>query len=373
MQLIIYPSTILFLIAVIFSFSDYTGYITEVTDLLTSRESGNHYFDIRVKTSPKDIDTIRIMSKQNPNIRRNLFQEKKNASQPVKLTNVTKVENGPSFFNSNRGSRIHDISAVSFSNTPIDDLKLINIKDKYSGTYALKGCIKWVNSVLQVDNGKTSGSDKAKFVRDGILADDTYHLPISVWGETIDKIEEGSYYKLTHIGTKSYYGQKLYTRRETQVIPMDDADAPIIDWDNIDLNPPPVTPRKQPSNQLTATGVSSLKLSFYPICTSAKCQKKIVVLPGDDILECGECGNSMLIEKRKESFDAVIQFENDGSNTTLTAFPDILTKYFKENVIAKYKEHPQALKKKILQMENILVSYNSKRIITNIADISSNK
>ena len=94
-----------------------------------------------------------------------------------------------------------------------------------------------------------------------------YDLPISVWGETIDKINKGSYFKFTNIGAKCYCGQNLYMDRETQVIPLDDADAPIIDCDNTDLSPPQVTPRKQSYNQLTATEVLSLKLSFFPICT----------------------------------------------------------------------------------------------------------
>ena len=81
------------------------------------------------------------------------------------------------------------------------------------------------------------------------------YQPISVWGETIDKIKEGSYFKFTNIGTKCYYSQKLYLDRETQVVPLDDTDAPIIDWDNTDLHPPQVTPRKQPCNQLTAAAV----------------------------------------------------------------------------------------------------------------------
>ena len=75
-------------------FSDYSGYVTEVTDLLTSKDTGNHYYDVRLKTSPKDVNSIRVMTKQNPAIKRNLFQQKKDASQPVKMTQLTKTETG---------------------------------------------------------------------------------------------------------------------------------------------------------------------------------------------------------------------------------------------------------------------------------------
>ena len=62
------------------------------------------------------------MTKQNPAIKRNLFQQKKDASQPVKMTQLTKTETGIIFFNSNRGSRIEDIPSVPFMNTPVDEL-----------------------------------------------------------------------------------------------------------------------------------------------------------------------------------------------------------------------------------------------------------
>ena len=97
------------------SISDFTGYVHEVTDVLTSKSNGNQYFDIRLKTSEKDIDIIRVMIKQNPNVKIRLFKDKKKSSQPITMTNVTKIEeNEMLFFNSNRGSRVHDVSAVQF-------------------------------------------------------------------------------------------------------------------------------------------------------------------------------------------------------------------------------------------------------------------
>ena len=38
----------------------------------------------------------------------------------------------------------------------------------FTGTYALKGCIKRVKDVTEMNNKSTSSTDKAKFVRDGI-------------------------------------------------------------------------------------------------------------------------------------------------------------------------------------------------------------
>ena len=121
------------------SLSDLIGYVQGLSDLLTSKYSGNKYFQVRLKTSEKNIDIVKFMKKQNPTIKLQLFKEKMDASHPIKLSNLTEVNTGAIFFNSNRGSRIEDVFAVPFMNTLVDDLKLIDIKGKFSGTFNLKG------------------------------------------------------------------------------------------------------------------------------------------------------------------------------------------------------------------------------------------
>ena len=178
-----------------------------------------------------------VVTKQNPSIKIQLFKDKTFASQPVKLTNVTKVASGTLFFNSNRGSRIEDASAVTFKNTPLEDLKLIDIKDEFSGTFTVKGCIKWLKEA-------TKPIPSAGLVRDAMLADGTHHIPISIWKDTIDLAEEGKYYKFTNVAAKYFFGQKLYTTDSTEAIVLEEGDAPTINWEAIDLNPPQVTPKK---------------------------------------------------------------------------------------------------------------------------------
>ena len=353
-------------------FSDYIGYVTEVTSLLTSKDTGNHYYDVRLKTSPKDVNSIRVMTKQNPAIKRNLFQQKKDASQPVKMTQLTKTETGIIFFNSNQGSRIKDIPSVPFMNTPIDELNLIDIKDKFSGDFTIKGCIRCVKDVAEVpvNNHSETKAGNARFVRDAIISDGIFHLPISVWGDTINQINESQCYKLTHTGAKHYFGQKLYTKKETT--PLIDLDIPVINSDNIDLNPSPVTPKKPALSTLKAPEVVNVKLTFYPVCRTPKCnRKKLKVLPGDDMVDCGQCNHSVVLEKCKYSSDGEIQFEDTESREiTLTVFPDTLNNYFKEDVIQIHKDNLQELKRKILRLTDITVSYNSRRIITESTNIA---
>ena len=94
------------------------------------------------------------------------------------------------------------------------------------------------------------------------------------------------------------------------------------------------------------------------------------MLPGDDMVDCAQCNRSVFLEKCKYSFDGEIQFEDTESREiTLTVFPDTLNNYFKEDVIQIYKDNPQGLKRKILRLSDINVSYNSRRIITEITNI----
>ena len=344
------------------SILDFTGYVHEVTDVLTSKETGNKYFDVRLKTSGTTTDIIRVMTKQNPGIKIQLFKDKKFASQPVKLTNVTKVASGTLFFNSNRGSRIEDVSAVTFKNTPLKDLKLIDIKDKFSGTFTVKGCIKWLKEATQP-------SPSAGLVRDAMLADGTHHIPISILKDTIDLAEEGKYYKFINVAAKYFFGQKLYITDSTEVIILEEGDAPTINWEAIDLNPPQVTPKKATMMTLHSPDILSVKLNFYPICIRSKCSKKITVLPGDEVVQCKDCGCSMLLEKCKCGFNGTIEFEHDSKEINLTVFADTLGKYLKEDVVEKYKDCQDKLNEKILRMQNILITYNTKRVITEISDI----
>ena len=325
------------------SILDFTGYVHEVTDVLTSKESRNKYFDVRLKTSGTTTDTISVMTKQNPNIKIQLFKDKKFDSQPVKLTNVTQVANGTLFFNSNCGGRIEDVSAVTFKNTPVEDLQLIDIKDKFSGTFTVKGCIKWLNDAIQP-------SASAGLVRDAMLADGMHHIPMSIWKDTIDLVEEGKYYKFTNVAAKYFFDQKLCTRESTEVIVLEDGDAPTINWEIIDLNPPQVTPKKATLMTLHSPDILSVKLNLYPICIRSNCSKKITVLPGDEVVQCKDCGRSMLLEKCKRGFDSTIEFEHDSKEINLTVFPDTLGKYLNEDVVEKYKDCQDNLKQTILRM-----------------------
>ena len=90
------------------------------------------------------------------------------------------------------------------------------------------------------------------------------------------------------------------------------------------------------------------------------------------MVDCGQCNRSVFLEKCKHSFDGEIQFEDSESREmTLTVFPDTSNNNFKEDVIQIYKDNPQRPRRKILSLTAINVSYNSRRIITEITNIAN--
>ena len=120
---------------------------------------------------------------------------------------------------------------------------------------------------------------------------------------------------------------------------------------------------------LHSPDILSIKLNFYPICIRSKCSKKITVLPGDEVVQRKDCGHSMLLEKCKCGFDGTIEFEHDSKEINLTFFQDTLRKYLKEDFVEKYRDCQDKLKQTILRMQNIFITYNAKRVITEVSDI----
>ena len=136
----------------------------------------------------------------NQTTKRTLFMDKKLACQPVKITKLNSTKSGIAFFNANQGSRVEDTAVIDFKNESDDgnDFKLINFKDKNDGLFTVTGLIKWSEQKKPVTlKGKNGIPSTQKYVRDGIIADDTHNLPISVWDEgLISTLEENTFLQI---------------------------------------------------------------------------------------------------------------------------------------------------------------------------------
>ena len=77
--------------------------------------------------------------------------------------------------------------------------------------------MKWLGELQQKDcKDKDQGSIKVS-VRDGIIADETYSIPISIWGKLIDQVEEDQTITITKVKLRFYYGSTLTTTNESVI------------------------------------------------------------------------------------------------------------------------------------------------------------
>lgn len=129
------------------------GYIDHVSD--ESRSRSDNTYDIKVKTTPTEFVTVRVMKKTNITISKKIFQSK--IGKGVVLSNLSSSESEVLFFNKLFGSNISDAVALNFKYTNIIPMDLSELKTKSTGRYDFTACITW-NASETTTNVKVSGS-----------------------------------------------------------------------------------------------------------------------------------------------------------------------------------------------------------------------
>eukprot|EP00112_Aurelia_sp_Birch-Aquarium-sp1_P020039 Seg5075.2 transcript_id=Seg5075.2/GoldUCD/mRNA.D3Y31 product="hypothetical protein" protein_id=Seg5075.2/GoldUCD/D3Y31 len=121
-------------------------------------------------------------------VSRNLFLEKLENKSTIKMKSVSQSKGGSmAFFNANMGSRVDEPQEnLPFEMVPIEPLDINEILEmEPEGQFSVKGTIKWKEEERLVFVG-TEHAEKR--VRDAIIADNTGHIVLSVWGEDIEKM-----------------------------------------------------------------------------------------------------------------------------------------------------------------------------------------
>ena len=177
------------------------------------------------------------------------------------------------FYNANQGSRIEDTDTVDFKNdTNSSDHKLINLKDKNSGLFTVSGTIKWTAEKKTVN---IKGTDK--IVREGILADDTISIPISVWDNNLlSELQEDKLYELSPVSVRWFYGKRLAITVETTAEQID-SPPPEINWQAITTN----NLQEKPQSGLVSLSCPTIlnaEVTVYILCTIAA--KKLFLSQG---------------------------------------------------------------------------------------------
>ena len=89
-----------------FSSTDYTGYIQDVQEVQESKSSKNLYFDVNLLTAKDKTQLVRVMVQRGESSKRQLFLQKMQTQQPVKLSNLQVASSNMVFLN--RGTVIQD-------------------------------------------------------------------------------------------------------------------------------------------------------------------------------------------------------------------------------------------------------------------------
>ena len=103
--------------------------------------------------------------------------------------------------------------------------------------------------------------------------------------------------------------------------------------------------------------ISSTNLTVDAVCTNDKCGKPVATVPGERIMTCMNCNNTMRVSKSECIFICVLLFENN-----LLPLPtDVASQYFQEDAMKLYQRDEKKLKDMLCFFKNVGYMYNSKK------------
>ena len=309
----------------------------------------NYYFDADIKTESA-VKKVRIMV--NTTTKRNLFEERCESKTPVKLMGLS-VTPQVSFFNTNTGSRIMDVDTIPFKYEAQHPTKVsdINVADKGS-TIDVEGKVRWLEEkrTIQVGENKITRN-----VRDGILADETGAIKVSVWGELLEQINENTTYHLTSLEIRDYLGVKLTTTSMTSVTKL--STEVKVDWSvhNMERN----------EIELCCPSVDSIKMHEFLQCINSDCKKKVVPFLGEKKVRCNNqtCNRTMLVSRCKSItiYELTLTNKENDKQYIATAFDETIKKIIDMGTEQNTEDE---IEDSLLELTNVDFKINNKKIIT---------
>lgn len=344
---------------------DMTGYITNVTEIVTSRKSGNDYFDVYLKTSPTVQEVIRVMIKHNRSIKRSFFSEAKEI--PVKITNLTKRDN-VSFFNSNFNSsslvKTHLTTSFDFAaDNLFSSIDHVNTFEK--GTFNIKGAFIW--SSAETKAKKKDGSMER--VRDGVIVQrEDSTISVSVWGKLIDSMsKERVCYEFIPLRLKQLYGHPKLATEPTSSIKLS-KDVIEVNWDKVEtLDWKKVEQDFHDNHFPTIPGsIIGCSVDLFPKCVF--CKKKINIPQNEKMFSCPLCNERLITKKLHFGFAGRMEVENGEDTLSLTFFKEVMHPFLGKNFELQDK---QTIEDKILELSDcVKITYSkSKLVVTNILEV----
>ncbi|XP_066930916.1 uncharacterized protein [Clytia hemisphaerica] len=345
---------------------DLTGYITNVTQSVMSKHTGNEYFDVHLKTSPNEQSIIRVMKKHNRSIKRSFFLDARQI--PVRLTKLTQGDN-VLFYNSiyKFSTVIKEHVTTNFNYEDNLFTPISTIISNEMGTFNVKGAFAWIKDETVVEK-KDKSNERA---RDGVIVETTTSsISVTVWGKMIDKITtEKAVYEFTQLKLKTLWSYPKLDVTDTSTIEIDASAVTDVNWNAVDMLDWDKI-EKAHKDKFFPTIVASIigcSVDLFPTCVH--CKKKITVPPNQKSFSCQLCGGRLLISKLPLGFVGNVQLENnDDDPLSLTFFPEVLHPFLGKNFLHFEKED---IEDKILELSDMVeITYSkNKRTITKITEL----
>lgn len=178
---------------------------------MVQSSAGNGFFDIRFKSSPTEMELIKIMKRTNPSISFQHLKTLTSSGTPLIFTKLSRGNNGVFFFNSFKGSRVETSTQVTFSLSQDELMSLAEIKTQSSGTFDIVGCIEYIDAEEDLSSEKENMK-----IREAIIFDGTDEMQITLWNNFC-KLEENTWLSFSNVTLRHYFQMKLSTTRNTTI------------------------------------------------------------------------------------------------------------------------------------------------------------
>ena len=314
-----------------------------------SKSTKNLYFDIQLQTGKHETQSVRVMVQRGESSKRQLFLNKLQTQQPIKLSNLQVTPSNMVFLN--KGTAIQDALShslqfpfqplASTTSTSVDTI----LKTHNNGNFTVSGCIKWLGEPLKPENA-------TKMVREAELTDPSGTINLSVWDSHMQQIEDGQFYTVTNCKLKHYFGKRLATTVTTTETKAKEQDISHVERS------------QDKQNWLCCPEVMNVYPTAYPVCINKDCRKKISENPGSKIVHCLHCNRAMLLKNCYIEININFHLEKQEKTFSVTAFPKIIGNFLQEDVL-QYKDNITDLTEKLLLLENVdfQLSPNNKLVI----------
>ena len=310
------------------------GYIVSVSPTKRSRKAtGNEYFDIEIQHTPDERKEVRVMiAKGFPMTQRNFFVDKKETMEPVRIKGLSAAPSGTNFLNSTSSVESVMPHECQFPVQSVERniVKVTDILKCQSGTFNLVGKFLWQGEVR-------NPSSCSQSVRDALITDESASIPISVWEEHYNKVQNGMFYKFTDVKLRHFQGPVLSTQRFTEIEDIESFDVKEI----------------LPSTIICCPNILNGSVNVFPMCNNPVCKKKLIAPAGAVLATCKSCSRKLLLKRAEIDINVSLQIENEKKEIiNTTVFPPEIINLFGEEAISQAKENPDELLEKFLLLEH---------------------